>query len=306
MDMNTRSAFGTAIKSNSRLAHKYFTTEAPAVWSVFPAGVCDPQQMKVTGWDGPFVYEIDGKTVEAFGKSVLCECSMRGFLKKVDLTEAPGSQTKKEAATPTEKRVPEVGSGLSQDGTLSHLEKRDREGIACRRWLARMVDASIVWIVYDLTCCFLMYCELIPCVAGACETVFIPLFVYFFFDAIMFGTLKTTLGRSLLGIGLERGDRKPVTFTDCLSRNFQVWMRGMWFGALCPIPMLRQYFKVKNRGETTYESKCVAHVFALPCRQVRIIVAVIMLMFIWGAREYIIKSVFPDVAFVDVRSAQKK
>ena len=306
MDMNTRSAFGTAIKSNSRLAHKYFTTEAPAVWSVFPAGVCNPQQMKVTGWDGPFVYEIDGKTVEAFGKAVLCESSMRGFLKKVDLTEALGLQTTKEAAEPAEERVREVGSGLSQDGTLNHLEERERAGIACRRWLARMVDASVTLVLYDLLCGFLLSCQIVSRVEGAWGQIVFPLAFYFLLDALLLRTLKTTLGRSLLGIGLSRSDGKTLTLRDCLSRNLQVWMRGMWFGVLFFIPMLMQYSNVKSRGATSYEQKCSAHVFAFPCRQTRIFVGILILMFAWSVREHVVKAVFPDVVIVGERSASRR
>ena len=303
--MNTRDVFEQAIKNNPRLAHDYFTTEAPAVWSVFPTGVCDSQQMNATGWEGPFVYEIDGKTVEAFGKSILCESSRRGFLKKVDLTESPGSQTKKEAAETDEERVREAGSGLSQDGTLNHLEERARAGIACRRWLARMVDASVTLVLYDLLCGFLLSCQIVSRVEGAWGQIVFPLAFYFVLDALLLGTLKTTLGRSLLGLGLNRSDGKTLTLRDCLSRNLQVWMRGMWFGVLFFIPMLMQYFNVKSRGATSYEQKCSAHVFAFPCRQTRIFVGILILMFSWGVREHIVKAVFPNIVFVEERGGKK-
>ena len=304
--MNTRDVFEQAIKNNPRLAHDYFTTEAPAVWSVFPKGVCDSQQMNATGWEGPFVYEIDGKTVEAFGKSILCESSMRGFLKKVDLTESPGSQTKKEAAETDEERVREAGSGLSQDGTLNHLEERERAGIACRRWLARMVDASVTLVLYDLLCGFLLSCQIVSRVEGAWGQIVFPLAFYFVLDALLLGTLKTTLGRSLLGLGLNRSDGKTLTLRDCLSRNLQVWMRGMWFGVLFFIPMLMQYFNVKSRGATSYEQKCSAHVFAFPCRQTRILVGILILMFSWCVREHVVKAVFPNVVIVGDRSTSRR
>ena len=303
--MNTREVFEQAIKANPRLAHEYFTIEAPAVWSVFPTGVCDSQQMNATGWEGPFVYEIDGKAVEVFGKSALCESSIRGFLKKVDLTEASGSQTKKEATEPAEERVREAGSGLSQDGTLNHLEERERAGIACRRWLARMVDASVTLVLYDLLCGFLLSCQIVSRVEGAWGQIVFPLAFYFVLDALLLRTLKTTLGRSLLGLGLNRSDGKTLTLRDCLSRNLQVWMRGMWFGVLFFIPMLMQYFNVKSRGATSYEQRCSAHVFAFPCRQTRIFVGILILMFSWGVREHIVKAVFPNIVFVEERGGKK-
>ena len=81
--MDTRTDFESALKSNPHLAHEYFTKEAPVVWSVFPAGVCDSTRMKGSGWDGPFEYKVDGESFEAYGKTALCEISMRGFLAKI-------------------------------------------------------------------------------------------------------------------------------------------------------------------------------------------------------------------------------
>ncbi len=295
--MDVKTDFESALQSNPRLAHEYFIKEAPVVWSAFPVGVCDSARMKDSGWEGPFGYKVDGESFEVYGKSALCEISMRGFLAKIASSKSSGTSIEHPQTDATPKRTFEVGSGLGQDGKLPSLSQKEREGVACRRWLARMVDASIVSVLYYLVCAFLIHCHIITHSGGILgQIIFLPF--YFLFDAFLLFVLKTTFGRALLRLGLERQDGESLTLRDCLSRNFRVWMCGMWFGALAPIGMLIQYNKVKKCGEASYESKCSAHVFALTCSRLRIIMSVLLLLFVWSGHEYIIRAVFPDIVIV--------
>ncbi len=135
-----------------------------------------------------------------------------------------------------------------------------------RRWFARLVDTIVIGKIATVLLAFVVATYASVPLPKAYLNLSTSLFYWFlvfpvsfiFIEALLLTTFGTTPAKGCFGISIRtlNGDNPP--FLTALSRAFQVWAVGLWFGIpiLCLIPQVSAYVSLNENGETSWDESC--------------------------------------------------
>ena len=125
--------------------------------------------------------------------------------------------------------------------------------------------------------------------------IFVPLFyipdtiinmltsvIYIFIEPIMLCLLGTTPGKALLKIKLRKENGAMLTYTEALSRTFNVWIRGQGLGIpfIALFTHIAAFNKLKREGKTSWDQDgkyIVTHQILGPLRIFSILIFILII-----------------------------
>lgn len=128
------------------------------------------------------------------------------------------------------------------------------------RWLARAFDLMVANLILLTIVFFLIsdWSQFKSLRDAPIEAIFLfviwGVFV-FTMDAVIVGIFSNSIGKALFRIQVKNKADNPIDFTEAWSRNFSIYILGLWGGIpfVCLIPQYLAFLKLKQTGSTNWD-----------------------------------------------------